>query len=62
MNYDEWKAKFPEGEEGPDPVDQVLARAEEICAIAAISSLTRIAQQFPNLAEKAETAKRFFRS
>ena len=61
MTYDEWKSQFPEGDEGPDPVDQVLERAETMCSLAGISTLTQIASQYPNLADKAESAKRFFR-
>ena len=61
MNYDAWKTQLPEGEESPDPVDQVLARAEVMCSLAGLNALSEIARKYPNLADKAEKAKQFFR-
>lgn len=61
MSYDQWKTKAPEGEDSPDPVDRIVAKADEICSIAAISSLSEIARRHPDLAEKAEAAKKYFR-
>lgn len=64
MSYDSWKlATPPEYEEGsPDPVDEVMAQAEEIGSTEdVISELEKIAQQYPRLRDKADSAIRSLR-